>query len=147
MSSKGDTFENELLEHVLNNADIALVGDATGLRGSTTPGNLYLSLHTADPGETGNQTTSETGYTGYSRKAIARTGAAWTVTANSASPAADQDFGICTALPGTDLTHFAVGTDSTGTGKMLYYGPLTPNIVMAVNVIPRITTASAITES
>ena len=26
--SKGNTFETELLEHILNNADVALIGDA-----------------------------------------------------------------------------------------------------------------------
>jgi hypothetical protein len=49
--SKGDTYENDILNLVLNNIDAALIGDATGLRGSTTPGSLYVSLHTGDVGE------------------------------------------------------------------------------------------------
>ncbi len=144
--SKGNTFENELLLHIFNNSDIALIGDATGLRGSTTAGSLYYSLHTADPGEAGTQTTSETAYTGYARVAGARSGAGFTVTGNSVSPAANVDFGECTASPGAALTHFAIGTASTSTGKVLYKGTLTPNITMAVGVIPRIKSTSTITE-
>jgi hypothetical protein len=146
MSSKGNTFENELLECILNNADIPLIGDAGGIQNSVANGDLFLSLHTADPGEAGVQTTNETAYTGYARVAIDRDGAAWTVTANSASPAANQDFGECTAAPGAALTHFAVGTATSGAGKILYYGALTPNITMATGVIPRIKTTSTITE-
>lgn len=143
--SKGNTFENELLEHVLNNADIALIGDATGLRGSSTAGNLYVALHTGDPGEAGDQTTSECAYTSYARVAIARTGAAWTVTNNSASPASNISFPEATG--GTETaTHFSVGTASSGAGKILYKGTVTPNIAIATGVTPILTTASAITE-
>ena len=62
--SASNSFETSLLQHILQNADIANIGDATGLRGSTTAGNLYIALHTADPGEAGNQGTSEANYTG-----------------------------------------------------------------------------------
>lgn len=144
--SKGNTFENEFLLHVFNNSDIANVGDATGLRGSSTAGSLYVSLHTADPGEAGDQTTNETAYTGYARVAVARSGAGWTVTGNSVSPAANIDFGECTASPGAAITHVAVGTASSGTGKVLYKGTVTPNITMATGVIPRIKTTSTVTE-
>ncbi len=144
--SKADTFENELLSHILNNANVALIGDATGLRGSTSAGSLYIALHTADPGETGVQTTSETAYTGYVRKTVARDGSVWTVTGSSAALAAAQDFPACTASPGGDITHISVGTASSGTGKILYKGALTPNITMAVGRIPRLGTGTTITE-
>ncbi len=65
--SKGNTFETELLNLVLNNTNLALVGDATGLRGSTAAGSLYVSLHTADVTESGTQTSSEATYTSYAR--------------------------------------------------------------------------------
>lgn len=119
--SKGNTFENELLLLIFNNVNIANVGDATGLRGSTTAGNLYLSLHTAEPGEAGDQTTNEVAYTGYARVAVSRSGAGFTVTGNSVSPAADVDFGACTASPAT-YTHWAIGTSAAGAGKILYKG-------------------------
>lgn len=144
--SKSNTFENDLLLLVFNNTNIALVGDATGLRGSSAAGSLYVSLHTADPGEAGTQATNETAYTGYARVAVARTAGAWTATANSVSPVANVDFGECTASPGAAITHFGVGTDSSGAGKLLYSGTVTPNVTVAVGVIPRLKTTSTITE-
>lgn len=51
------------LNHLFANADWANIGDATGLRGSSTAGSLYLSLHTSSPGEAGDQTTNEISYT------------------------------------------------------------------------------------
>ena len=144
--SKSNTFENDLLLLIFNNTNIGLVGDATGLRGSSAGGSLYVSLHTADPGEAGAQNTNETTYTSYARMAVARTSGGWTVTGNSVSPAANIDFAECTGSPGSPLTHFAVGTDAAGAGKLLYKGTLTPNITMAAGVIPRVKTTSTITE-
>lgn len=45
--SFSDTAENDLLQLLFNNVDMALVGDATGLRGASAAGSFYLSLHTA----------------------------------------------------------------------------------------------------
>lgn len=145
MSAMGNTFENELLELVLNNTALALVGDAAGLQPSAADGNLYVSLHTGDPGEAGVQTTSECAYTGYARVAIARTGAAWTVTANQAVNAAAVTFGEDTVGSET-ATHFAVGTASSGAGKILFKGALTASLAIAPGVIPRFV-ASALTIS
>ena len=142
--SKTNTWENDLLLLVFTNANASLIGDATGLRGSTTAGSLYVSLHTADPGEAGDQTTSEATFTGYARVAVAR-GAAWTVAGNAVVPTANIDFAACTAGTNT-ITHFGVGTSSTGAGKLLYKGAVTPNIAVASGVTARLTTASTITE-
>lgn len=144
--SKSNTFENDLMLLIFNNTNIADIGDATGLRGSSAAGSLYWSLHTADPGEAGTAITSETAYTGYARVAAARSGAGFTVTGNSVSPPANVDFGECTASPGAALTHFGIVNTSSGAGKLLYKGTLTPNITMAVGTIPRIKTSSTITE-
>jgi hypothetical protein len=144
--SKSDSFENSLLLLVFNNTNIANIGDATGLRSSTTAGSLYFSLHTADPGESGSQTTSETAYTGYARVAVARSGAGFVVTSNSVSPAAAVTFGAVTASAGSNITHFGIGTASTGAGVLLYSGTVTPNIAMAVGVTPILAAATAITE-
>jgi len=141
--SKGDTFENDLLKLIFNATAIANIADNAASGPLTS---LYLSLHTADPGETGTQTTNETAYTGYARVAVTRGTGGWTVTANSVSPVANVDFGECTASAGAAITHVAVGSAATGTGKLLYSGTITPNITMAVGVIPRIKTTSTITE-
>ncbi len=45
-----------------NNTAWANVGDATGLRSSSTAGSLYLSLHTSSPAESGTQSTNEIAY-------------------------------------------------------------------------------------
>lgn len=141
--SKGNTFENDWLKLIFNATAIANIADNAASAPLT---NLYVSLHTADPGEAGNQTTSETAYTGYARVAVARTSGGFMVSGNSVSPAANIDFGECTASPGAAITHFAIGTDVSGAGKILYSGTVTPNITMAVGVIPRLKTTSTITE-
>ena len=56
---------------MFNNTDFANIGDAGGLQNSATAGSLYVSLHTADPGEAGSQTTNEANYTSYARVAVA----------------------------------------------------------------------------
>ncbi len=144
--TKGNVFENELLEHIFNNATIPLIGDAAGLLASLGDGDIFVSLHTGDPGEAGDQTTSEIAYTGYARVAVSRAGAAWTVTANSVSPAADIDFVEMSGGAGGTVTFFVVGTDSAGAGKILYSGAVSPTIAVTTGVTPRLTTATAITE-
>ena len=140
--SKGNTFENDLLKLIFNATAIANMADNAG---SSPLTNLYVSLHTADPGEGGDQTTNECAYTSYARVAVARTSGGWTVTNNSVSPVADITFPACTG--GTETaTHFGVGTASSSTGKLLYSGTLTPNISISTDVTPKITTASTITE-
>lgn len=145
--SKTDAWENSLLLNVFNNSTVANIGDATGLRGSTTAGQLFLSLHTADPGEAGTQATSEIVYTGYARVGVNRASGAggFTVTGNSVSPTTNTDFGACTAGSGT-ATHFGVGVASSGATVLLYKGALSPNIVVSSGVTPRINNTSTVTE-
>jgi hypothetical protein len=135
--SKGNTFENELLLHIFNNADIALIGDATGLRGSSTAGSLYVSLHTSNPDETGSQTSGECNYGSYDRVAVARSGAGWTVTANAVTNAALVQFPQCSSGSNT-VTHFAVGTTAySGAGKILYKGALTAPLSVSSGIQPQ----------
>jgi hypothetical protein len=54
---------NKFLLLFFNNTDWAVVGDAAGLQNSSAAGSLYLSLHTASPAESGNQSTNEISYT------------------------------------------------------------------------------------
>lgn len=143
--SKSNSWENGLLLLLFNNTNFANVGDATGLRGSSVAGSLYVSLHTADPGEGGSQNTSEATYTGYARVAVARSGAGFTVTGNSVSPAATITFPLGSGGSGT-ATHFGIGTASAGAGVLLYSGPITPNLPMGNGVQPELTTAGTVTE-
>lgn len=123
MSSKTNIFENQLLLHVFQNADISLIGDATGLRGSTAPGNIYISLHTADPGEAGDQTTNEANYGGYTRVAVPRTVGGWTVTNNLADNVNAITFPQVTSGSNT-ITHVGIGTSASGAGKLLFKAPI-----------------------
>lgn len=143
--SKTNAFENALLLLIFNNTDIALIGDAAGIQNSAAAGSLYVSLHTADPAEGGDQTSSEIGYTSYARVAVARSGAGWTVSGNSVSPAAEISFPAGIGGSGT-ATHFGVGAESTGAGLLLYKGAVTPNIVCGNGITPKLTVATAITE-
>lgn len=140
--SKGDTFENDFLKLIFNATAIANLADNAASSPFT---NLYVALHTADPGESGNQTTSEATYTSYARVAVARTTGGWTVTANSVSPVATISFPAGTGGSGT-VTHWSVGTASSGTGKILWSGTVTPNIVTGNGITPQLTTASTVTE-
>jgi hypothetical protein len=144
--SKSNTCENSLLLLIFNNTDFANIGDASGLQGSAVAGNLYLSLHTSDPGEAGDQTTNEISYTGYSRVAVARTSGGFTVSGNSVTLTNDEDFGKMTGGTGGTVTHFGVGTDSSGTGTLLYSGETDPDIAITNGIIPRLEAATSITE-
>lgn len=134
--SKGNTWENDLMLLVFNNTNAADIGDATGLRGSSTAGSLYVSLHTGDPGEAGNQTTNECAYTSYARVAVARSGAGWTVSGNTVTNAALIQFPQCTGGSET-ATHFAIGVASTSTGKVLYKGALSASLAISSGIQPQ----------
>lgn len=145
--SKSNTFENELLLLIYNNTNIANIGDATGLRGSSAAGSLYYALHSADPGEAGDQTTSELTYTGYARVAKARTSGNFVVTNNSVSPAADVTMPERSDAGATQTaTHFSVGVAASGASKIIHRGALTPNITINQNVTPIIAAGTTITE-
>lgn len=107
---------------------------------------VHASLHTADPGTTGDQTTNEIGYTSYARVAVARTSGGWTVTSGSCSPVAAITFPAGTGGSGT-ATHFGLGTLLSGAGVRQYNGTVTPNIVTGNGVTPSLTTATTITEA
>ncbi len=145
--SKSNTFETELLNHVFNNANIADIGDATGLRGSTALGNLFFALHSADPGEAGVQTTSELSYAGYARVSVAR--GQFTVAGNQVSNTNEVAFPPATNGPQT-AAWFSIGTSVSGAGKILYRGQITtPSGGLIINngTTPRFSAGmSAITE-
>jgi len=140
--SKTNNWENSILTLLFNATATANVADNAASAPLT---NLYVSLHTGDPGEAGTQTTNECAYTSYARVAVARTSGGWTVTANSVSPVAAITFPAATG--GTETaTHFGVGSLTSGAGVLYYSGTITPNISISSGVTPSLTTATAITE-
>jgi hypothetical protein len=116
-----------LLKHIYQNLNWANIGDATGLVKSTADGNFYISLHTSDPGAGGSQTTNEATYTGYARIAVVRTSSGFTVASGVVSNAALAAFTACTA-GSNSITHFGVGTASSGAGNLVDRGVLGTNI-------------------
>lgn len=121
-----NTFETEILQLVYQNANIANIGDATGLRGSSTAGSFYVSLHTAWPGEGGGQNTNEAAYTSYARVAVARSSGGFTVSGNTVSNASAVTFPKCTGGSET-VFFFGIGTDSSGAGNLKEWGVLGEN--------------------
>lgn len=142
MAGKSDTYENDLLKLIFNAVPIANIADNAASAPLTS---LYVSLHTADPGEAGVQNTSEIAYQAYARVAVARTTGGWVVTGNIVKPAVDITFPIGTGGAGT-ATHLGVGVAATGASKLLYSGPITPGIICGNGVVPILTTATQITE-
>ena len=134
--SKGNTFESDFLKLIFNATAIANIADNAA---SSPLANLYVSLHTAD------STTSECAYTSYARVAVARSGSGWTVTNNQAFPAADITFPAATGGSET-AQYWAVGTASSGAGKLLYSGAISPTITISSGVTPKLTTASYVQE-
>ncbi len=139
--SKGNAFETALLGLIFNAAAIADLAE----NDTTSPAaSLTVALHTADPGEAGSQLTNETAYTGYARQAVVRTAGGWAISGNIVNPVAAIEFPECTASPGAAITHFSIGSGVAN--ALIYSGTVTPNIAMAVGVVPRLKTTSSITE-
>ena len=126
-----------------SNSILALIFNATAWadiaeNDSSSPAtNLYLSLHTADPGVGGSQETNETSYTNYVRIAVARTTGGWDAPSGGATAnAALAQFAQCGAS-GATLTHVAIGTASSGAGLVLYAGALTSSLAVANGIQPQ----------
>jgi len=141
--SKSDTFENDLLKLIYNGTAIANIADNAAASPLT---NLWLALHTADPGEAGNQATLEIAYTPYARVAVARNSGAWVVVGSIVSPVLAILFARMTSGAGGIATYASVGTAASGTGKILHSGLLTPGIVVSLGVRPILSTGSTIGE-
>lgn len=141
---KSTTTSNNWLNLVFSATAIANIADNAASSPAT---NLYVALHTADPGAGGDQSTSEVTYTSYARVAVARSGSGWTTsTVASVSPQSPITFPAGTGGSGT-ATYASIGMLSSGAGIILYSGPISPNIVTGNGVTPQLSTASVITES
>jgi hypothetical protein len=133
--SFSNTFETALLGLIFNNAAIANLGDATGPTGSASAGNLFISLHSADVGEAGNQSSSELAYTGYARVPVARTSIGWTISGSSVINAAQIQFPQCTGGIG-NASHFAIGCAVSGAGSVVLKGALSSTLAISSGITP-----------
>jgi hypothetical protein len=137
-SQLGNACENSTLLLFFQNVNFANVGDAVGLRGSTTAGSFFISLQTANPGAGGSQTTSEAAYTSYARVAVARSSAGWTVSGSSPTQAANVaavTFPLCTGGSETE-TFTIIGRDTSGAGEILWFGSLSSSLAVSNGITP-----------
>ena len=134
--SMSNSMEQALLEHIFQNLAITLIGDAAGLLPSAVAGNLFVSLHTGDPGEAGDQTTSEATYTGYARVAVVRSAAGWTIAAPTVSNAAAVTFPAATGGSST-VTFVGIGASTSGAGRLIVSGALTASLAVTNGITPQ----------
>lgn len=139
--SIGNTTENAILDLIFSATAWANYADNAA---SSPQTNIHVALHTGDPGDTGNMSTSEAAYTSYARVNVARSNGWAAASSGSVSPAANIDFPAGTGGSGT-VTHFSTGKTGGGSAVILFSGTVTPNIVTGNGVTPRLTTATAIT--
>ncbi len=131
--SLGNTFENDLAKLIFNATAIANIADNAA---SSPLTNLYVSLHTADPGEAGDATTSEATYTSYARVAVTRNSGGFTVSSNTVTNTAATTFPACTGGSNT-VTYFAISVASSGAAKILGSGALTASLAVSSGITPQ----------
>lgn len=122
--SKSNATETDLLAKVFT---------ATALPWDSAT-QLDIHLHTADPGEAGNSTTSEATYTSYAVVTVNRTAADWTVTGNTVTNDNLIQFPQCTGGSNT-LTYVSV-TPNAST-QILYSGALSSPLSVSNGIQPQ----------
>jgi hypothetical protein len=132
--SKGNTTEAQIVAFVFRGTAVPWSGN----------GNFYVALHTADPGEAGDQTASEAAYTGYARVAVSRDASGWALSGNQATNAAEITFPECTGGPET-LTHFSIGLAASGASQIIYKGALNASLAIANLITPRFPIGTLVT--
>lgn len=126
-------FASDILSLLLTATPIANIADNAA---SSPVTSWYISLHTASPGTSGDQSTNEASYSGYARVAVTRDTNGWTITTGVGSNDAQIAFGQCSANPGSNITHVGIGTASSGSGSLKIYGALAASIAMQVGTTP-----------
>lgn len=149
ITGKSDAFTDALMLVLFNNnhAGWAAATNWFGAAAQAPSGPLYISLHSADPGETGLQNTNEVSYTTYARQGLTRADAtAWTVNATdprSVTNAVAISFPTCTAGSAV-ATHFGVGLGSTGATELMYSGALSSGSLNILSTPVQITPVFAV---
>lgn len=83
----------------------------------------------------------------YARVAVARSGSGFTVTSNAAVLAAISSFPAMAGGAGGTVTHFGLGSGSSGATELIFFGAVTPNIVVSAGVTPKLDTSTAFTQA
>lgn len=132
--AKSTTTANNLINIIFN----ATTWNNICENDSTSPAtNLYVSLHTSDPGAGGTQATNETAYTNYARVAVLRTSGGWAAASGGATEnAALIQFATC-GVTGATVTHVGIGVGSSGATELLYSGALSSSLAIANQITPQ----------
>lgn len=122
------SFSNTAETAVLNQV---FVGSALPWNANT---DLWLALHTADPGEAGTAVTSEATYTSYARVALTRA-TDFTVSGAVVSNANQEAFPQSTGGSNT-ITYASIVTTASGAGTIIARALLTSAITVTTGVQP-----------
>ena len=123
------SFSNTAETAVLNQV---FVGTALSWNGNT---NLWIALHTADPGEAGTAVTSEATYGSYARVSLVRA-TDFTVSGNQVSNAILEQFPQCSSGSET-ITYASIVTTASGAGTIIARAALTSSITVSTGVQPQ----------
>lgn len=96
---------------------------------------LWLALHTADPGEAGTAFTSEATYASYARVALDRS-TGFTVSGNTVQNAALAQFPQCTGGSNT-INYASIVTTASGAGTIVVRAALNTSIPVSTGIQPQ----------
>lgn len=122
--SFANSAETDILNKLFLGTEIPWNGNA----------NLFLALHTADPGEVGSLAAEAT-YTSYARIAVARTVGGWTVSGDTVSNTTLVQFPQCTGGSNV-ITHVSICTAITG-GSIVISGALNSSLTVSNLIQPQ----------
>jgi len=123
--SFGNTTETAVLNQVF-------VGTALPWDANT---DLWIALHTADPGEAGTAITSEATYGSYARVVLTRA-TDFTVSGNQISNANLEQFAQCTSGSNT-ITHASIVDTASGAGNIIVRAALNTSIPVSTGIQPQ----------
>lgn len=128
--AKAETLREEWLRFVFHGTQPSFLAGGGWPSPGTSIAALYMTLHTADPGEAGSPSTNEATYGGYARSGIFRaTGAGgWTIDEPTNGDWRARNTSVFYFPEKTDagsqaITHIGIATASSG-GTLLYRVPV-----------------------
>jgi len=128
------SFSNTAETAVLNQI---FVGTALSWNANT---DLWIALHTADPGEAGTAVTSEAAYGSYARVALTRA-SDFTVSGNTVSNANLEQFPQCSSGSET-ITYASIVTTASGAGTIIVRAALNTSIPVSTGIQPQFAAAA-----
>lgn len=146
MSGKSLAAEVAWLKLLFNGSALANVWDNAATSPITS---LWVSLHTADPSKTGDQSTNEVSYAEYARVSVLRTSAGWTVdeATGIVYPVSTVSFPVPSSDSATPITHAGIGRDGSGAGLLFYSGAISPIVYLTAGNAPELLATSQVSET